>query len=59
MESINNFTSQKTGSGDVTFTHTSMHQMQHAQSGHSTRSALDINTLGIFTNEPIMEQEIK
>ena len=36
------------------------HQKHLAQSGRSTRSAVDIfNTLRVFTKEPIREQEIK
>ena len=45
---------------DVTFAHEIRHQKHLAQSGRSTRSAVDIiNTLRVFTKEPIREQEIK
>ena len=60
MKSINEFTQQKYGSFDVTFTRASTHQKHYAQSGCSTRSAVDIfNTLHVFAHEPIREQEIK
>ena len=60
MKNINNFTHWKNGSVDVTFAHEIMHQKHLAQSGCSTRSAVDIfNTLRVFTKEPIREQEIK
>ena len=59
MKSINKFTQQKYGLVDVTFTHASTHQKQHAQSWRRTRSALDIfSALPVFTQEPIREQEI-
>ena len=42
------------------FTRAITHQKHLAQSGHSTRSAVDIfNTLRVFTKEPIRGQEIK
>ena len=48
------------GPVDVTYTRAIMHQKHLAQSGHSTRSAVDIvNTLHGFTEEPIRGQEIK
>ena len=60
MKNINNFTKRKNGSVDVTFVHAITHQKHLAQSGRSTRSAVDIfNTLRIFTKKPIREQEIK
>ena len=60
MKNINNFTQWKNGSVDVTFMRAITHQKHLAQSGHSTRSAVDIfNTLRVFTKEPIREQEIK
>ena len=64
MKNINNFTQWKKWIGrcdlDVTFARTITHQKHLAQSGRSTRSAMDIfNTLRIFTKEPIREQEIK
>ena len=44
----------------MTFMRVITHQNQFAQSGRSTRSAVDIfNTLCVFTEEPIREQEIK
>ena len=44
----------------MTFARDITHQKHHAQSGRSTRSAVDIfNTLRVFTKEPIREQEIK
>ena len=47
---------ERNESVDATFTHLE----HHAQSGHSTWSALDIfNTLRTFAHEPIGEQEIK
>ena len=59
IKNINNFTQWKNGSVDVTFTHVITHQKHLAQSGHSTRSAVDIFNTLIFTKEPIREQEIK
>ena len=51
---------KKNGSVDVTFTRAITHQKHLAQSGRSTRSAVDIfNTLRVFTKEPIRDQEIK
>ena len=45
---------------DVTFTCAITHQKHLAQSGRSTRSAVDIfNTLRVFTKKPIRQQEIK
>ena len=59
MKNINNFTQWKSGSVDVTFARAIMHQKHLAQSGRSTRSAVDIfNTLRVFTKEPIRSQEI-
>ena len=44
----------------MTFAHEITHQKHLAQSGCSTRSAVDIfNTLRVFTKEPIRGQEIK
>ena len=44
----------------MTFARAITHQKHLAQSGRSTRSAVDIfNTLRVFTKEPIREQEIK
>ena len=44
----------------MTFSRDITHQKHLAQSGRSTRSAVDIfNTLRVFTKEPIREQEIK
>ena len=44
----------------MTFAREIKHQKHLAQSGRSTRSAVDIfNTLRVFTKEPIREQEIK
>ena len=44
----------------MTFAHEITHQKHLAQSGRSTRSAVDIfNILRVFTKEPIREQEIK
>ena len=44
----------------MTFARKITHQKHLAQSGRSTRSAVDIfNTLRLFTKEPIREQEIK
>ena len=52
--------SEKNGSVDVTFARAIAHQEHLAQFWRSTRSAVDIfNTLGVFTKEPIREQEIK
>ena len=52
--------SEKNRSVDVTFAHAIMHQKHLAQSGHSTRSAVDIfNTLCVFPKEPIRKQEIE
>ena len=52
--------SEKSGSVDVTFTHAIMHQKHLAQSGRSTRSAVDIfNSLHVFPKEPIRKQEIE
>ena len=52
--------SEKNGSVDVTFACAITHQKHLAQSGRSTRSAVDIfNTLRVLTKEPIREQEIK
>ena len=60
MKNINNFTQWKNGSVDVTFACAITHQMHLAQSGRSTRSAVDIfNTLRVFPKEPIREQEIE
>ena len=60
MKKIDTFTQWKNGSVDVTITRAIMHQKHPAQSGRSTRSAVDIfNTLRVFTKEPIREQEIK
>ena len=60
MMNINNFTQWKNGSADVTFMRAIRHQKHHAQSGRSTRSAVDIfNTLCVFTKEPIRGQKIK
>ena len=51
---------KKNGSVDVTFTRAITHQKHLAQSGRSTRSAVDIfNTLRVLTKKPIREQEIK
>ena len=51
---------EKNGSVDVTFAREIKHQKHLAQSGRSTRSAVDIfNTLRVFSKEPIREQEIK
>ena len=56
MKNTKTLPSEKNGSVDVTI----MHQKHLAQSGCSTRSAVDIfNTLRVFTKEPIREQEIK
>ena len=39
---------------------TALHQMHHAQSGHSRRNALDtFSTLRVFAHEPIREQDIE
>ena len=44
----------------MTFTRATTHQKHLAQSGRSTRSAVDIsNTLRVFTKEPIRKHEIK
>ena len=43
MKNINNFTQWKNGSVDVTFTRAITHQKHLAQSGRSTRSAVDIS----------------
>ena len=52
--------SEKNGSVDVTFTRAVTHQKHLAQSGGSTRNAVDIfNTLHVFTKEPIREQGFK
>ena len=60
IKNISNFTQWKNGSVDVTFTREITHQKHLAQSGRSTRNAVDIfNTLHVFTKEPIREQEIK
>ena len=60
MEILTTLPSEKNGSVDVTFTRAITHQKHLAQSGRSTRSAVDIfNTLRVFTKEPIREQEIK
>ena len=60
MKNINNFIQWKNGSVDVTFTRAIMQQKHLAQSGCSTRSAVDIfNTLCVLTKEPIRKQEIK
>ena len=60
MKNNNNFTQWKNGSVDVTFAGAITHQKYLAQSGRSTRSAVDIfNTLRVFTKEPTREQEIK
>ena len=57
---MKNLPSEKNGSVDVTFTCTITHQKHLAQSGRTTRSAVDIfNTLRVFTKEPIREQDIK
>ena len=61
MKNINNFTQWKKwiSAVDVTFASAITHQKHLAQSGRSTRSAVDIfNTLRVFTKEPIREQEI-
>ena len=59
MKNMNSFTQWKNGSVDVTFTRAITNQKYLAQSGRSTRSAVDIfNTLRVFTKEPIKEQEI-
>ena len=51
---------KKNGSADVTFKRVITHQKHLAQSERSTRKAVDIfNTLRVFTEEPIREQEIK
>ena len=42
MKNINNFTQWKNGSVDVTFMRAITHQKHPAQSGRSTRSAVDI-----------------
>ena len=61
MKKIDNFSQwKKIESVDVKFTCMITHQKHLAQSGRSTRSAVDIfNTLRVFTKEPIREQEIK
>ena len=52
--------SEKNGSVDVMFVCAIMHQKHLAQSGRSTRSAVDIfNTLRVFSKEPIRKQEIE
>ena len=52
--------SEKNGSVDTTFARAIMHQKHLAQSGRSTRSAVDIfNTLRVFPKEPIRKQEIE
>ena len=49
----------KNRSVDVTFTRAITHQKHFAQSGCSTRSAVDIfNTLRVFTRAPTREQEV-
>ena len=50
---------KKNGSVDVTLVREITHQKHLAQSGRSTRSAVDIFNLRVFTKEPIREQEIK
>ena len=61
MKNTNNFSERKqNGSVDMTFMRASTHQKHLAQSGRSTRSAVDIfNTLRVFTKESIRKQEIK
>ena len=62
MKNINNFTQwkKKNRSVDVTFTPAITHQKHLAQSGPSTRRAVDsFNTLRVFIKEPIGEKEIK
>ena len=62
MKNINNLTQwKKNGSVDVKFSRAITHQKDLAQSGRSTRNAVDIfNTLRVFANkEQIWEQEIK
>ena len=60
MTSIYKFTQWKYGSVDVTFLRLNRHQKHYVQSWHSIQSALDIfNTLHVFIQEPIREQEIK
>ena len=60
MKNINNFTQWKNGSVNVTFMHVITHQKHLAPSGRSARKAVDIfDTLRLFTEEPIREQEIK
>ena len=54
------FTQWKNGSIDVTFACEITHHKHLTQSGHSTRSAVDIfSTLRVFTKESIREQEIE
>ena len=60
MKNNNNFTQWKNGSVYVTITRVFTQQKHLAQSGCSTQSALYIfNTLRVFTEKPIREQEIK
>ena len=52
--------SEKNGLVDVTFARAIMHQKHLAQSGRSTRSAVDnFNTLRVFPKEPTRKQEIE
>ena len=60
MKNINNFTQWKKWINRCDVRVRDTHQKHLAQSGHSTRSAVDIfNTLRVFTKEPIREQDIK
>ena len=61
MKNITNFTQwKKNESVDVTFTRAISRQKHLSQSRRSTRSAVNIfNTLHVYTQEPIREQEIK
>ena len=61
MKNIKTFTQWKNGSIDVTFTRGITYQKHLAQSGRSTRSAVDIfNTLiCVFSKEPIRVWEIE
>ena len=44
----------------MTFTRAITQEKLHEQSGRSTRNAVDfLNTLRVFTKNPIREQEIK
>ena len=60
MKNINNFTQWKKWISGCDVRARDHTPKQLAQSGRSTRSAVDIfNTLRLFTKEPTREQEIK